>query len=368
MDMERLTMIDACRLLGVNVDTNRRDAYIPCPICAKNSRDKKLNINFTGGNSGEGVYRCNRCGDLSGGPLSFWALMRGLDRTDLKEARKDWLNTVGSNNVPKIKESHKEEEKKYVDTPIADLTVRSNTYSKLLSMLTLSDQHHKNLSDRGLSHPTILRNDYKTYPQEKHDEIAIYLLNHGCILEGVPGFFRKEDGTWTLKKIKGSGFLIPQRNGYGQIQSFQIRYDEKKNPDDQRYKYLSSAGYNMGTPTHSYIHMRIGPLGLKEAILTEGALKADVISELTGYSVIAVPGVNSLSLLPPALIDLKRRGLEKISLAYDMDKRENIHVQKAEEKLKKILYDLELPYSTLEWNENYKGLDDFLSSKVGKEV
>mgnify|MGYP000000758750 CR=1 FL=1 len=49
------------------------------------------------------------------------------------------------------------------------------------------------------------------------------LLERGCELGGVPGFYIDEEtGKWKMD-IRGSGIMIPDRNSKGQIESFRVR-------------------------------------------------------------------------------------------------------------------------------------------------
>lgn len=108
-------------------------------------------------------------------------------------------------------------------------------------------------------------------------------------------------------------------------------------------------------------------MSLDRVILTEGPLKADIISQYTGLPVLAIPGVNAISLLERALYDLKNAGLRKILIAFDMDLYENIHVQNALDRLKNMLAAYRIPHSQLVWDKNYKGLDDYLVANKKKE-
>ena len=52
--------------------------------------------------------------------------------------------------------------------------------------------------------------------------IVAELLERGCELEGVPGFYRdKETGAWKLD-IRASGIMIPDRNMSGEVEAIQI--------------------------------------------------------------------------------------------------------------------------------------------------
>lgn len=56
-------------------------------------------------------------------------------------------------------------------------------------------------------------------------------------------------------------------------------------------------------------------------------MKADVINALTGLTVLAVPGVNTLTQLELTLTELRSEGLVEIKTAFDMDFATNHHVQ-----------------------------------------
>lgn len=355
MEDIRLDMRTAVTLLGLNVDTNKSQARIPCPFCGNGNRaSKNFSINFDLNSLGS--FHCFAC-EAKGDPVEFWRLMRNLN--DYNEAVKDYRNQIGSDSLQaELKKSQARKfEKKDVD--VADIQSRHETYSALLNLLPLSETHKNNLLSRGLSEEEIEQNQYKSVPTSRLDSIARELAKKGLTLKGVPGFYINDEGKWQLKYCS-SGFFIPQRNGYGQIQGMQIRLDNIES-GGPRYISLSSRDKNQGSPAYTYCHMHKGSNGLSEVILTEGALKADIISSYTGYSVISIPGVNSQSHLTTALVGLKRKGLRKICIAFDADIKTNSHVEAARQRLIETLQNLSIPYSLLEdWDDNYKGLDDWL--------
>ena len=366
MDADKLTMRDAVEILGIEADFSYGSANIICPVCGDGSRKKKMNINFRN-HEGEGTFRCPKC-DTGGGPLQFWALFRGLDiNAPAKELSADYHAYMRSQN----KDGKKEVRKTYtppprIDVDTADVDTRHRTYEAFLSMLTLSPSHKENLLERGLDEETIRKKGYKSAPLLGHEAICQNLLNKGYVLEGVPGFYKDSKGTWTFLRFS-SGFLIPQRDGRGRIQGMQIRLE---NPfDDRRYFTISTGEkYNKGAKGLSVCHLARGK-DLKDIIITEGPLKADIISYFTGYSVIAVPGVSSLGYLKQALYDLKCKGMQKVTIAYDMDLYEKDTVEAALNRLKKMLEDMYIPYTVLVWDKEYKGLDDWLlHEKMSKEV
>ena len=352
---ELLTMRRAVEIFGLDCDTSRRIVNIECPCCGKGPKDKKLNINFDRYGNDDGAFRCVRCG-AEGRPLQFWALVRGLDMKDMQAAAKDYFAYAEENNLrmtPVKKVFHTR-----IDVDTADVATRNATYNGLLNILALNDYHRQALLNRGLSEKVIEQNMYRSYPAASLSDIAELLSSQGYVLKGVPGFFTKE-GNWSMLRFSG-GFLIPQRDGFGRIQGMQIRMD---NPTKGKYITLSTGEYYQnGAKGHSCCHLAKGK-DIKKVILTEGPLKADIISYYTGMSVIGIPGVNALSYLKKALHDMKAAGMEQILTAFDMDLYDNLYVMRAFEHLKEVLQALRIPYSQLVWDRRYKGLDDFLHAE-----
>ena len=314
-----------------------------------------------------GIAHCMKCAQTLS-PIGMYAYSLGI--SDIKEAAREWYKMNRSQTPEAKKERRKLQERptivvKRVDVDPVDLSVRNRTYHEMLKLLTLLPKHKENLLLRGMSEKDIVKGEYRSLPVSKENtELLVQaLLQQGCVLKGVPGFYTDESNKWHLN-VFGSGILIPQRNGLGQIQSFQIRRDT--NEKSKRYISLSSRDKLNGSPAYAHCHLRIGRKGLTELILTEGPLKADVISSLTGYSVLAVPGVNSLSFLPQALFDLKKAGVMKILIAYDMDIRTNETVHKAEKRLMSLLSRAQIPHTVLYWDERYKGLDDWAEANIRK--
>lgn len=79
---------------------------------------------------------------------------------------------------------------------------------------------------RGLTEQQIDELGYKsTPPFYLCRKLAGQLLEKGCTLQGVPGFYQK-DGHWTVKfYTKTAGILIPVRGIDGLIRGLQIRLD-----------------------------------------------------------------------------------------------------------------------------------------------
>jgi hypothetical protein len=141
----------------------------------------------------------------------------------------------------------------------------------------------------------------------------------------------------------------------GQIQGLQIRRD---NAVKRKFRWVSSTGRQDGCRSEGWTHFA-GPIREK-VILIEGPLKADVIYNLTGQSVLAVPGVNALLQLEQTLSLLQESGVRRIATAFDMDFLRNWYVQNGYAELTALLDKMGFQYNTLLWNPDYNGLDDYV--------
>lgn len=362
-NLPKIDMREAATLAGFSLDLRKNTTHANCPFCGGK---KKFYISLSMPNNPLGYAHCMKCGEnLS--PIGMFAYSQGI--SDMKEAANVWYKmqrgaagSEGKKKMQKVREIPKVDIKS-IDVEPASLEVRDRTYKEMLKLLALFPEHKENLLNRGLTESAINENGYRSMPSsEKNSTLIIQtLLQKGCVLLGVPGFYQSDDKKWHMS-LFGPGILIPQRNGFGQIQSLQIRRDT----DAKAKRYISFSSRDMlnGAPAYAHCHFRLGRKGLRDVIITEGPLKADVISCLTGYSVIAVPGVNSLAFLPQALYDLKAKGMKKVTIAYDMDIRTNEAVQKAQVKLTQLLERAGIYYSILKWDETFKGLDDWAVEQI----
>jgi hypothetical protein len=111
------------------------------------------------------------------------------------------------------------------------------------------------------------------------------------------------------------GLLIPVRDVAGQIVALSIRPDEKLD-DGGKYLWVSSkskGGSSPGAPCHVPTSKRSDD-GLVR--VTEGALKADVASALSGMLTIGAAGVANWG---PTLPVLKELGAKTVRVAFDCD-------------------------------------------------
>lgn len=343
--MEIFHMWDIVSLLGLPMPPSGKSSYyIQCPCCDESPRKRHLNINLK-----KEVYRCPRCG-ISGGIFDLYALYTGVSRD---KVRKELVERLGPpelitrpkrNIVPQTT----------VECPITDVESRHNTYNALLSMLSLAADHKENLQSRGLKEKDIVRLGYKTTPVVGMSAIAKQLQSDGLYLAGVPGFYRDKNGSWTFVHEK-RGILIPVRDRLGRIQGLQIRRD---NVTRRKFRWVSSTEMEDGCHAEGWTHL--AGIVRPTIVLTEGPMKADVIHALSGLTVLAVPGVNSLTQLQMTLEELREEGLVEIKTAFDMDFATNHHVQNGYNSLLQLLGDMGFSYGTYLWDPRYKGLDDYI--------
>lgn len=240
------------------------------------------------------------------------------------------------------------------ENPLNDLEIRHATYTAMLNMLTLAPDHRENLLNRGLTDEDIERLGYKSTPVTGMVALAKRLQSEGHYLAGVPGFYRTNDGVWTFIHEQ-RGILIPVREKNGLIQGLQLRRD---NVEKRKFRWISSGDRKDGCRAEGWTHLSGQVTSIM--IITEGPMKADVINALTGITILAVPGVNTLTHLKAMLIELKQEGLREIHTAFDMDYTVNPHVQQGFRNLLSLLDANGFRYGTYLWDPRYKGLDDFI--------
>jgi len=353
--MVEIHISDIIPLIGIPGPTNGRPVYnISCPCCDDNPRKKHLNINLQ-----KDVFCCPRC-HFSGGVFDLYSYYSGVDR---KKARQVLLEQLGlKDSGPIEKGSPRKQERRVItrpiqqeiELPLTDIDARHETYTALLSKLSLASDHRENLLSRGLSDEQILRLGYKTMPVVGFSMLAKQLQSEGYYLAGVPGFYHTKDGSWTFVQER-RGILIPVRDENGKIQGLQIRLDKIKKG---KFRWISSIGKQDGCKAECWTHLA-GP-ATDTVLLTEGPMKCDIIHELTGLSIVAVPGVNSLTHLKETLEYLQASGTKQIMTCFDMDYLKNPHVRDGYHNLTTMLADVGIAYGTYLWDPQYKGLDDYV--------
>ena len=353
--MVEIHITDIIPLIGIPDPPNGRPVYnISCPCCDDNPRKKHLNINLN-----KDVFCCPRC-HFSGGVFDLYSHYSGVDR---KYAREVLMEKLGlKDSGPSYEGSNQKQERRTItrpilqeiELPLTDIDARHETYAALLGKLSLASDHRENLLSRGLTDEQIRTFGYKTMPVVGFSALAKQLQSEGYYLGGVPGFYHTKDGAWTFVQER-RGILIPARDQDGKIQGLQIRLDKIKKG---KFRWISSIGKQDGCKAEGWTHMIGNPK--PTVLLTEGPLKADVIHYITGQTVIAVPGVNSLKHLKETLEYLQSQGTTKVMTCFDMDYLKNPHVRDGYYNLANILAEVGIEYGTYLWDPQFKGLDDYV--------
>lgn len=344
--------------------------YADCPICGDRRGKMSLSTELDS-------WRCNYCGE-HGGMLSLYARVYNISNSeayreicealvsgDFESGAKEWTPARKEQELPAPPKQ----------SELADARTIHQTYSMLLAMLTLSKSHREHLKTvRGLTDAQIDALGYKsTPPFYLCRKLTERLLEKGCTVQGVPGFYQK-DGHWTVKfYTKIAGILIPARGIDGLIRGLQIRLDvpirdENDDPDKAGAKYiwLSSSNKEMGASSGSPVHFVGDPMA-RTVFVTEGLLKADVAHYLMNRTFAAIAGANNTAQLELLFRLLKENGMEAIVEAQDMDKYRNEQVDKGASKIYLLAKKCGLQFRRLTWNPNYKGIDDWQLALKRKE-
>ena len=331
---------DILQLLGIDFPSGQVEVRIACPKCSKGDGKRKFFFNVA-----LGCGHCYSCG-FEAGATDFYAASAQISH---EEAVKDIRAKIGNKKNQAGAQSRYEPVQSGKKVSAADEKVRNAAYQNLLQTLVLTERHRTDLQGRGLTVAAIQKHGYKSYPilYRTACDCVDRLLERGCVMEGVPGFYRKEK-SYKLVNMP-EGYLIPVRSLSGAIQGMQLRVQTPKAPDYTKYFTFSSARYPGGTSSRAYLHY-VGSDTDDTIWITEGALKANIAHEISGASVLAVPGVSSLSFVPETLRTLKKRGVRKVVVAYDMDYFINAHVQDSLKKLVTIIKDVGLEATQKIWN------------------
>lgn len=360
---------DISEILNLTIKRpGRKSIYTNCPLCGDTRG--KMNLNLE-----KNQFRCNYCGE-GGGAIELYARVHGISNS---AAYREICEILYGNANPKEYKVLSRKKPK-LDLPtnseLASVYDRNQTYEMMLSMLNLTDKHLDDLIKRGLSLEQIEKNGYRSTPAYGFEQIAKILSEKGCVIAGVPGFYEKTPDVWSINfKSSCSGILIPYRTISGLIQAFQIRLDNPFTDEKGRktkYIWLSSVDEEKGTSSKSPAHFVGNPCDEQAVFVTEGALKADIASALSGRTFIAVAGTGCITSLKEPFEILKRNGITKVYEALDMDKTVNVNVSKAAKKLTGMINEFGFKTKTTKWSwdknkpDENKGIDDMLLAKEKK--
>jgi hypothetical protein len=251
-------------------------------------------------------------------------------------------------------------------TEQADADRLNVVYCAMLSRLELSPTHGDELLiGRGLSDVTIAKNLYASVPDEDKGNRLARALSRLFDLKGVPGFYRHEE-SWRLN-TSYKGYYVPYRDERGRIVGLQIRRDG--NPE-HKYVWLSSKDATDGTPAKACLHFSKPDIAERdgEILITEGALKAERISDFTDLPVVALAGVtatNPDTFVQRLLWAFPR--LKGVKVCFDMDWQKNPTVRSALLRLLRQLKETALEVKGAKWDIVLgKGYDDYLYTIMGR--
>jgi hypothetical protein len=230
----------------------------------------------------------------------------------------------------------------------------------------LSESHRTSLRQRGLSDAVIEFNGYRSAPTASYAANVARALARDYDLTGVPGFYR-DAGAWRLNFSEWNyGIVIPVRDTLHRICALMIRRDDVEGSG--KYIWLSSRekpdGASPGAPPHFANVEAARASG--EIIVTEGALKSDVIAELTGQAVCGIAGVTNFT--EPFSADLRRAlpEVKRAIVAFDADFRTNENVRRGLDRLIRNLQSSGLKVSVRVWQSALgKGFDNALVAMKG---
>lgn len=177
-----------------------------------------------------------------------------------------------------------------IDDGTADL--RHKTYTKLANIFPLSDKHRKQLNGRGMTDAEIDHRGYWSSPASATVQLNVSFLRavRDEISKNVPGVFPGG----AVKLSVRDALMIPVRDVASRIVAIKCRpgKQSKKGP---KYLWLSSKKIDGPSPG-SPCHVPLLPIdGLKTPIekevrVTEGPLKADLATSLSGKLTLGVGG------------------------------------------------------------------------------
>lgn len=238
-------------------------------------------------------------------------------------------------------------------------------YGALLRRLSLSATHKQSLRQRGLDDAAIEKGRYRSVPTEAQArEITAQLEPLGLL--GIPGFYR-EGSRWCMVKLR-PGILVPVRDRGGLVAGIQNRHDNY-DASTPKYIWLSSANRNCGTSSGAPIHWSKPELLLasaNEVLITEGGLKAAVISHFLSVPVIAAAGVGLFGRDLGVQLKANYPNITAV-ISFDSDWRTKSQVLAPLLSLIRQLDRAGVSWKVRYWPSQFKGYDDYLVSFM-KEI
>lgn len=280
-------------------------------------------------------------------------------------ARRTYKNSTGTfcrihngNNdiLNKIKKDSWEKPPEYLD----------KVYRDFLKGMKLSESNRRELIKDGWTDELLEKSEF--YSIENNMSERIQKLAKIYDLYGVPGFYIKEN-KWRARIYQG--FVIPVYDMNGYIVRLQFKpYFAKKVKD---IKYLSFTSFK-STPDNDVNLLEKGTRAYSRVsyvftkgdswntiMVTEGGKKARAVNSLRKMPCVSLPGVTTYELFFYDIDELLRRGLKRIIIAFDADKKYNKNVKNAEKNFIKRLKTYNIEILLARWDiEDGKGIDDLM--------
>jgi len=370
-EYQKFDIVEVAERCGIKIKSrtlDRAEVEAWCPFCPTRSSDYHLHLN-----KDKERFVCYKC-SAGGNSVTLYARVFGVSNKEAYERLSGNADYAPNQSECAPGDSAAAALPGY---EIAPLRRRHDVYYDMLAAMSLTDRHLRDLTERGLSPERIRQNMYRTMPFSFYERRTIAgHLEKRYDLRGVPGFYYSKYGHWEL--WGKTGVLIPVCDKDGYIQGLQIRLDDAKK---KKYRWLSSNpdyGFPYGTPSGTWVHIAgaqrsHGNLDGSEAYITEGALKGDVASYLSGGRLfVCMGGAANIRDLGGTLRSLH---ISKVSGCYDMDKlaelrelerrrRENPLDREAAkpcplERMEAAVKETELPYERCEWPPDQNGIDNY---------
>lgn len=257
----------------------------------------------------------------------------------------------------------------------------NDVYRLLLDNLSLSEPHRQSLYNRGFGDKEIKQFGYKSIP--RLTKPIVEKISKQIDLSSVPGFYKNEKSEWQMVSL--SGLAIPVLDIANNIVAVKIRVDNTEGQG--KYIQLSSnpnkkesngqSKYSHGAKASIAVHHPNIECDKSVIRITEGELKADLATSLSGIYTLSIPGITMWGWVMDSIdiIDPK-----KILLSFDSDKNKQYSTSVSPDagagavgkclsklylKLKNEGYNVFIE----DWQDEYgKGIDDVLSQGFDDQI
>jgi len=244
--------------------------------------------------------------------------------------------------------------------PRADVATLDAVHRRVLASLRLNEAHRNQLQRRGLDDTTIAANDYRSLLVEGRASLAASLVEAfgADVAASIPGLYSKQGKRGAFWSLAGAaGLLIPCRDVDGRIVALKVRRDDAG--DGPKYLYLSSSKHG-GASALAAVHVPSSVRGpCCEVRVTEGELKSDVATALSGLATISIPGVGTWR---KAFDVLRALQCNTVRVAFDSDAQTNPTVARAQLAFVRALRADGFRVRLETWDCAHKGIDDFLAA------